>query len=171
MAIQQNLPGVDQVDLFEKAFSWEPKYSNRFIMSMGTTDIPSYLVKAAARPSMTNGEIVLDHINVDRKVKGKTRWNDIAITLYDPIVPSGAQAVMNWIRRHHESLTGRDGYSADYKEQITFNSLSATGEYIEEWTLVGAFILDSNFQSMDWGTEDAVTIELTLKYDYAVLQF
>jgi len=171
MAINQELPGVDQNDLFDKAFSWEPKYTNRFIMYMNGTDIPSYLVKASARPSMTNGEIVLDHINVDRKVKGKTRWNDIAITLYDPIVPSGAQAVMNWVREHHESLTGRDGYSSDYKKQITFNSLSPTGEFIEEWTLNGAFILDSNFGSMDWGTEDAVTIEMTLKYDYAVLQF
>jgi hypothetical protein len=24
---------------------------------------------------------------------------------------------------------------------------------------------------MDWGTEDAVTIGLTLKYDYAILQY
>ena len=148
MAIQQNLPGVDNDELFNQAFNWEPKYSNRFIMYID--DIPSYLIKAAARPSMTNGEIVLDHMNIDRKVKGKSRWNDISITLYDPIVPSGAQAVMDWVRKHHESLTGRDGYSSDYKKQITFNSLSPTGEFIEEWTLNGAFILDTNFGQMDW---------------------
>ena len=169
MAIQQNLPGVDNDELFNQAFNWEPKYSNRFIMYID--DIPSYLIKAAARPSMTNGEIVLDHMNIDRKVKGKSRWNDISITLYDPIVPSGAQAVMDWVRKHHESLTGRDGYSSDYKKQITFNSLSPTGEFIEEWTLNGAFILDTNFGQMDWGTEESVQIELTLKYDYAVLEY
>jgi hypothetical protein len=134
-------------------------------------DIPSYIIKAAARPSLTNGEIVLDHINIDRKVKGKTRWNDVAITLYDPIVPSGAQAVMEWVRLHHESLTGRDGYSTQYKKDITFHSLSPTGEKIEEWCLKGAFILDSNFGQMDWGTEESVQIELTLKYDYAVLEY
>jgi hypothetical protein len=117
------------------------------------------------------GEIVLDHINIDRKVKGKTRWNDVAITLYDPIVPSGAQAVMEWVRLHHESLTGRDGYSTQYKKDITFHSLSPTGEKIEEWCLKGAFILDSNFGQMDWGTEESVQIELTLKYDYAVLEY
>lgn len=171
MPLQQNLPGADQNDLFLNAFNWEPKYTNRFIMYMNGTNIPSYLVKASARPSLTNGEIVLDHINIDRKVKGKTRWNDITITLYDPIVPSGAQAVMEWVRLHHESLTGRDGYSSDYKQDLTFNTLSATGEYIEEWTLKGAFILDSNFGTMDWGTEDAVQIEMTIKYDYAILQY
>jgi len=169
MGLEQNLPGINQNDLFDSAFDWEPKYTNRFIMYID--GIPAYIIKAAAKPSMTNGEIVLDHINVKRKLKGKSDWNDISITLYDPIVPSGAQSVMEWIRIHHESLTGRDGYSSQYKKDITFHSLSPTGEKIEEWTLKGAFILDSNFGSMDWATADAVTIEVTLKYDYAVLEY
>ena len=169
MALEQELPGIDQNELFDRAFDWEPKYTNRFIMYIG--DIPTYIIKAAARPSLTIGEIVLDHINVERKLKGKTRWQDVSITLYDPIVPSGAQAVMEWVRLHHESLTGRDGYSTQYKKDIRFNSLSPTGEIIEEWLLKGAFIADSNFGTMDWTTEESVQIELTLKYDYAVLEF
>jgi hypothetical protein len=171
MALTPTLPDISQSDLFYSAFSWEPKYANRFIMQLAGTNIPAYLIKAAARPSMTNGEIVLDHINVDRKVKGKSRWNDVSITLYDPITSEGAQNVMEWVRFHHESLTGRDGYSADYKRDIEFYSLSALGEKIENWTLKGAFISEANFGQMDWGTEEAVTIELTLKYDYAILQY
>jgi len=169
MALEQELDGINQNELFDSAFDWEPKYTNRFIMYIG--DIPTYIIKAAARPSLTNGEVILDHINVERKLKGKTRWQDISITLYDPIVPSGAQSVMEWVRLHHESLTGRDGYSTQYKKDIRFNSLSPTGEIIEEWLLKGAFIADSNFGSMDWSTEESVQIELTLKYDYAVLEF
>ena len=169
MALEQELPGIDQNELFDRAFDWEPKYTNRFIMYI--SDIPTYIIKAAGRPSLTNGEVLLDHINVERKLKGKTRWQDLSITLYDPIVPSGAQSVMEWVRLHHESLTGRDGYSTQYKKDIRFNSLSPTGEIIEEWLLKGAFIADSNFGTMDWTTEDSVQIELTLKYDYAVLEF
>ena len=122
MALEQELDGINQNELFDSAFDWEPKYTNRFIMYMG--DIPTYIIKAAARPSLTNGEVILDHINVERKLKGKTRWQDISITLYDPIVPSGAQSVMEWVRLHHESVTGRDGYSTQYKKDIRFNSLS-----------------------------------------------
>ena len=169
MALEQELPGINQNELFDRAFDWEPKYTNRFIMYIG--DIPTYIIKAAARPSLTNGEVILDHINVERKLKGKTRWQDVSITLYDPIVPSGAQSVMEWVRLHHESLTGRDGYSTQYKKDIRFNSLSPTGEIIEEWLLKGAFIADSYFGQMDWSTEESVQIELTLKYDYAVLEF
>ena len=169
MALEQELDGINQNELFDSAFDWEPKYTNRFIMYMG--DIPTFIINAAARPSLTNGEIILDHINVERKLKGKSRWQDISITLYDPIVPSGAQSVMEWVRLHHESLTGRDGYSTQYKKDVRFNSLSPTGEIIEEWLLKGAFIADSNFGTMDWSTEESVQIELTLKYDYAVLEF
>ena len=158
---------LDPTEVMFTAF--EPKVANRFIMYV--EGIPSYLIKAASRPSIDQGEMILDHINVERKLKGKTRWQDVSITLYDPIVPSGAQAVMEWVRLHHESLTGRDGYSTQYKKDIRFNSLSPTGEIIEEWLLKGAFIADSNFGTMDWTTEESVQIELTLKYDYAVLEF
>ena len=171
MALTPTLPDISQDDLFNSAFSWEPKYTNRFIMYLGGTNIPAYLIKASALPSITNGEIVLDHINIDRKVKGKSRWNDISITLYDPVTTEGAQQVMEWIRFHHESLTGRDGYSSDYKRDVQLYQLSALGEKISNWQLKGAFILDANFGSMDWATEDAVMIEMTLKYDYAIHEF
>jgi hypothetical protein len=45
-----------------------------------------------------------------------------SMTLYDAIVPSGAQAVMEWVRLHHESATGRDGYSSFYKKEIRLTS-------------------------------------------------
>lgn len=166
MALIPNLPDIG-ADIFSSGQVWEPKYSNRFIMYMN--NIPAYLIKATSRPSFSNGEIILDHINVKRKVKGKTVWNDISITLYDPITPSGAEAVMSWALLHHESDTGRDGYSSQYKQDITFHALSPMGEKIEQWDIRGAFVGDATFGTMDWGTEDAVTVELTIKYDYALL--
>ena len=87
--------------------NFEPKMSNRFIMYI--EGIPAYLVKTAARPEIQNGKVTIDHINVRRYVKGRSEWQDLAITLYDPVVPSAAQAVMEWVRLHHESVTGRDG--------------------------------------------------------------
>jgi hypothetical protein len=91
--------------------------------------------------------------------------------LYDPIVPSAAQAVMEWIRLHHESATGRDGYSSFYKKEIKLRQLSPLGEIIEEWILHGTYITDANFGSLDWSTEDVVSIDLTLRYDWAFLNF
>ncbi len=149
--------------------SFEPKMSNRFIMYV--EGIPAYLIKAANRPEITNGKVTIDHINVRRYVKGRSEWSDLTISLYDPVVPSAAQAVMEWVRLHHESVTGRDGYSDFYKKDITFNSLGPVGDKVEEWTLKGAFITEANFNELDFASSEVADIALTLQYDYAILQF
>jgi hypothetical protein len=149
--------------------AFEPKVQNRFIMYI--EGVPAYLIKAADRPDIRFGKVTMEHINVKRQLKGKGEWTDIQIKLYDPIVPSAAQAVMEWVRLSHESVTGRDGYSDFYKKDITFNSLGPVGDKIEEWTIKGAFILETDFGNMDWGQEPAVEITLTLAYDYAILQY
>jgi hypothetical protein len=156
---------------FDKIFykNFEPKLGNRFIMEIN--GIESYIVKTASRPTFTSEVVELDHINVKRKIKGKSNWDDMNITLYDPIVPSGAQQVMEWIRTSHESITGRDGYSAFYKKDITFFLLGPVGDKVEEWSIKGAFITSANFGDMDWSSNDPVSIELTLTYDYAVLEY
>jgi hypothetical protein len=149
--------------------AYEPKVQNRFIMYI--EGVPAYLIKKIQRPTYTSGDVVLEHINVKRKLKGKSDWNPITCTLYDPVVPSAAQAVMEWVRLSHESVTGRDGYSDFYKKDITINVLGPVGDKVEEWTLKGAYIKEANFGDMDWGTETPVELGLTIVYDYAVLQF
>ncbi len=114
---------------------FEPKTQNRFIMYI--EGIPAFTIKAMNRPSIQFDEVILEHINVKRYVKGKGAWQPLEITLYDPVVPSAAQSVMEWIREHHESVTGRQGYSDFYKRDITFNLLGPVGDIVEEWTLKG----------------------------------
>jgi len=135
---------ADLIDPSEIMFTpFEPKVKNRFIMYI--EGIPAYLIKSAARPTITFEEIELDHINTKRHLKGKGTWQPVEITLYDPIVPTGAQAVMEWVRLGHESVTGRDGYADFYKKDITFNMLGPVGDIVEEWTLKGAYISTANF--------------------------
>ena len=160
----------DLIDPSEIMFTpFEPKIKHRFIMYI--EGVPAYLIKAAARPQLTFEEIALDHINVKRYVKGKGDWQNLNITLYDAIVPSGAQAVMEWVRLHKESVTGRDGYSDFYKKDITINVLGPVGDKVEEWTLKGAWIKEANFGEMSWETNEPMDIVLSLRYDYAILQF
>lgn len=160
---------LDQNQIFFTAF--EPKVQNRFIMNID--GIPAYLIKAAARPSINNGTITLDHINLKRKLKGKSEWGDIAITLYDPIVPSAAQATMEWVRLAHESVTGRNGYADMYKKDVQINVLGPVGDIVEKWDLKGAFPsqVEFNGSGLDWGSAEALLINVTLTVDYCILQF
>ena len=161
---------AELIDPSEIMFTpFEPKTKNRFIMYI--EGIPAYLIRATSRPTITFEEIALDHINTKRYVKGKGEWEALEVTLYDPIVPSGAQAVMEWVRLHKESVTGRDGYSDFYKKDVTFNMLGPVGDKVEEWTLKGAYIANANFGTIDWSVNESADITLTLRYDYAILQF
>jgi len=148
---------------------FEPKTQNRFVFNID--GIPAYTIKAANRPTITFEEIALSHMNVKRYIKGRGEWQTLDITLYDPIVPSAAQSVMEWVRLSHESVTGRDGYSDFYKKDCNIQLLGPVGDIVEEWTLKGAFITSANFGALSFDASDPTDITVTLRYDYAILQF
>ena len=159
---------LDPNEIFFTAF--EPKQANRFIMYID--GIPSYEIKGVGVITVTQGTVTLNHINVQRFVKGKTTWGQVQFTLFDPITPSGAQSVMEWVRLHHESVTGRDGYSDFYKKDLTFDVLGPVGDIVSEWVLKGCIITESNFGEYNWDTENtAINIQMTVQPDYCVLNF
>ena len=159
---------LDPNEIFFTAF--EPKQQNRYIMLVD--GVPSYFIKGVGAITVTQGEVTLNHINVYRKVKGKTTWGNVQLTLHDPISPSGTQTIMEWVRLHHESVTGRDGYSDFYKKDLVINALGPVGDVVAEWVLKGAFVKDANFGEYNWDTENtAINITMTLAIDYAVLNY
>ena len=158
---------LDSTQMMFTAF--EPKLQNRFLMSI--EGIPSYLIKKISRPSITFGEVVVDHINVKRKIKGKANWDNIQCDLYDPVTPSGAQAVMEWVRLSHESVTGRDGYSDFYKKEIRIKTLGPVGDIVEEWILKGAYCQQASFGDLDWTSDTPANISMTIVMDYAILNY
>jgi hypothetical protein len=146
-------------EIFFTAF--EPKVKNRFIMYVD--GIPSYTIKKIGAVGVTMDEIKLNHINVYRKIK---------MTLFDPITPSGAQAVMEWVRLHHESVTGRDGYSDFYKKDVTIDILGPVGDIVSEWIIKGAFIKSAKFGDYSWDDENAAQeLSVNLGMDYCILNF
>jgi hypothetical protein len=157
---------------FDKMFytNFEPKMKHRFILDI--QDIQAYTIKVAQRPTIQFETVVMDHINIKRKLQGKGEWANITITLVDPIVPSAAQAVMDWVRLGHESLTGRRGYADFYKKDLDIYMLGPVGDKIENWKIKGAFIVNANFGDLDWSNAtDPADITLELAYDYAILEY
>ena len=159
---------LDSNNIFFTQF--EPKVQNRFVMQVD--GIPAYLIKGISSVGFTQDEIMLNYINTYRKIKGKLKWNDITMTLFDPITPSGAQSVMEWVRLHHESVTGRDGYSDFYKKQVAIRVLGPVGDIVSEWIIVGAFIKSAEFGEYNWDNDPAAqNLTVTLGMDYCVLNY
>ena len=83
---------------------FEPKRKFRWVFAIEGLD--SFLMKTAARPNITIAEQEVPFMNSTRYMAGKAKFEAISVTLYDPIAPSGAQQVMEWVRTHFESVSG-----------------------------------------------------------------
>jgi len=148
---------------------FEPKRKFRWVFAIEGID--SFLMKTAARPTISTAEQEINFINSKRYIAGKTTFGTISVTLHDPIAPNGAQQVMEWIRTHFESVSGRSGYADFYKRDCQLKMLDPVGTVVELWDLKGCFITEANFGDLDYGTEDPSDISLTLRFDNCVLQF
>ena len=149
---------------------FEPKRKFRWVFALEGVD--AFLMKTAARPNMAIEEKEIPFINAKRYVAGRLTFQDMSVTLYDPIAPSGAQQVMEWIRTHYESVSGRAGYADFYKRDIQCKLLDPIGTVVELWDIKGAFIKSANFNDLTYEDESTpVEIALTLRYDNAVLQY
>lgn len=149
---------------------FEPLAKRRFVFAMEGVD--SFIIKTAARPTYTTEPITINWINATRYIAGKTTFGQINVTMHDPIAPSGAQQVMEWIRLCYESVSGRAGYADFYKRDIQIKMLDPVGTVVQLWDIKGAFITESNFNDISYeATADLAEISLTIQFDNCVLQY
>jgi len=148
---------------------FEPKRQFRWVFAIEGID--AFLMKSAARPTISTESVTLPFINHTRYLAGRTTFGDMSVTLYDPIAPSGAQQVMEWIRTHFESVSGRAGYADFYKRDCQIKMLDPIGTVVELWDVKGAFITNAEYGSLSYDTNDAAEISMTLRFDNCVLQY
>ena len=146
-----------------------PMMKRHFVFAIEGID--AFLIKTASRPEITTEEVAINWINSTRYVAGKTTFGAMSVTLHDPIAPSGAQQVMEWVRLHFESVSGRAGYPDFYKRDIQLKMLDPVGTVIQLWDIKGAFLLSANFNEITYEGSDMVEIALSIRYDNAVMQF
>lgn len=149
--------------------AFEPLQTQRFVMNV--EGVPSYLIKKVTAPGVSTTAIKLDHMNTYRKISGRYEWRDMEMSLYAPITPSGQQAVMEWVRLHYESTTGRAGYSDMYKKDLSLELFGPVGDVVSEWIIKGALITAANFGELDFSNSAAVELTLTVAMDFCVLNF
>lgn len=159
---------LDSNEIFFTAF--QPKQKNSYVMYID--GIPSFMIAKVDPPKFTDAVKKIDYINTYFNIRGKRQWENVNITLYDPIVPSGVQAVMDWARLGYEAVTGRAGYQDWYKKDIVLNVLGPVGDVVSEWIYKGAWVTNMSPEGYEYSNDgDAANIALTLAYDYAVLNY
>lgn len=148
--------------------TYEPLRVYRWIFGIGDI-LDAYTAKTFARPTRAFEEIQMDYINTKRWMAGKHTWNDIQLVLYEPIAPSAGAKVEEWLKLNYNSVDGKAGYASVYKQPITLKMLDPIGNIAQEWIIKGAWPRDINYGPLDYASSDAATIELTIRYDEALI--
>jgi hypothetical protein len=110
-------------------------------------------------------------LNTETYVSGSFKWGEITVKLRDPIGPSASQALMEWVRLHAESVTGRMGYAAGYKKDVDLEMLDPTGVAVEKWILQGCFLTNVDFDGLSYSEDGLITVKATLRPDRCILVY
>jgi hypothetical protein len=134
--------------LMKMPVPYEPKRANRFILRFDTTlGINEWFVA------------------------GRFKWNPISVKFRDPIGPSATQALMEWVRLHAESVTGRMGYAAGYKKNVDLEMLDPTGVVVEKWILDGCMITKAAWDNVAYSDDKLAGLDVTLQMDRCILVY
>jgi hypothetical protein len=151
---------------------YEPKRKNRWLITFPSDlGIQQWWLSSASRPSITQNEVEIPFLNTSTWVIGRFTWDTIDVVFRDPIGPSASQAIMEWVRLHSESITGRQGYAAGYKRNVSLEMLDPTGVVVEKWDLQGTMLTNVGFGDLGMDDDGIAEITATLRFDRAILLF
>ena len=151
---------------------YEPLKNNRWIMRFPSDlGINEWTLVSASRPHIQQNAKEIQFLNTSTYVLGRYLWSSINVVLRDPIGPSSSQAVMEWVRLHSESITGRQGYAAGYKRDLELEMLDPTGVVVQKWILKNCMVSDANFGNLSYSDDEVSQITLTIQPDYCVLAY
>jgi len=156
-----------------------PKLQFRFrvnFLNFGNQDSlnMSRQVIDCARPQVQFQEITLPVYNSTLYLAGKATWQTLAINIRDDASGNIQRAVGTQLQRQMDFAEQASAASGgDYKFTTRIDILdggnggSAPVE-LETWELYGCFIQTANYNTLNYATNEAVTIALTLRYDNAI---
>jgi len=163
--------------------SLEPKRSYRFRLGsvegleLGDTGKSPYWwsAKKVDKPSFSVASSKYRLINHEINVPGIVSWNPITIEIVD--VGKTVTNLLDQFKSFGYSPNELDSDKGLAKTKgldeignIRIEQISGDGEVLETWKLEGAFITEIRFGSLDYSTDEIVTLNLTITYDYAYLE-
>ena len=131
-------------------------------------------VMDVTRPNLSFDEITLQVYNSRIYLPGKHTWNAITVNVRDDASGTVARAVGQQLQKQIDMVEQASAASGqDFKFQTNIEILdggngTALPNVLETWELYGCFLQAANYNTLNYATSDAVTIQLNIRYDNAV---
>jgi hypothetical protein len=127
-----------------------------------------------ARPQVTFDPVELPIYNSKAYVAGRPTWNPVSVTLRDDAAGGVSKAIAEQLQKQYDFYEQASAASGvDYKFQAAIELLdggngAVAPTVLESWNLYGCFLTDVNYNDLDYGSNDPVTITLSIRYDNAL---
>ena len=157
-----------------------PKLSYRFrvlFLNFGvgasTTELTKQVIDIN-RPTPTFAEITLPVYNSTLYLAGKHSWNELTVNLRDDAQGAVSKLVGQQLQKQLDFVEQASAATGqDYKFQTNIEILdggngTAVPQVLETWECYGCFVKTATYGSLNYGTSDAVTIQLGIRYDNAI---
>jgi hypothetical protein len=157
-----------------------PKLKYRFRVSFqnfGVSSPVTELTKQVAdftRPNVTFEDISLPIYNSTIKLAGKYAWQDLTCNLRDDAAGNVTRLVGEQLQKQLDFAEMSSASSGiDYKFTTVFEVLDGgnganTPIALETWEIYGCFLQGVNYGDMNYGTNEAAMIALTIRFDNAL---
>lgn len=174
MSIATDGAGSNQGLLMPKLqFRFRALFLN-FGVSGGATQELTKQVIDIARPSVSFTEIPVDIYNSRLYLAGKHEWATTTINLRDDATGNVSKLIGQQLQKQMDFVEQASAATGnDYKFELHYQVLDGgNGTFqpnvLETWELYGCFIQSANYNTMNYGTNEAATISLTVRFDNAV---
>jgi len=127
-----------------------------------------------ARPQVQFDDITLNVYNSRIYLAGKHTWQPLNMNIRDDANGQVSKAVGQQLQKQLDfQQQASAAAGGDYKFTTIIDILdggngTAAPIILETWELYGCYLQQANYQTLNYGTSDAVTIALTLRYDNAL---
>lgn len=166
------IPGVGSGILHPKHKDrWRVTFAN---MGGGVDSQPvSMQAKSVTRPNLSFEEIELQRYNSRAWVAGKHTWAEMAIVLEDDVTSTASTVVQaqlqmqQWLIGAEGQWLAAAGEGSLYKFVTYLDMLDGNDQVIEKWTVEGCWIKSADFGGVDYTANEAVTIDLSIRFDHA----
>jgi hypothetical protein len=128
------------------------------------------------RPQLEWEEITLHRYNSSAFIAGKHQWSSTSITVEDDLTGLASSAIQAQLEKQ-QRLIGADGTNGQwlnteptasgYKFGMRLEQLDGNETVSEIWAFEGCWIQSVDYGELDYSTGDAVTINLTIRFDHA----
>lgn len=163
--------------------SSQAKRKFRFLVSWN--GMPQFIAKSVTKPSFQVGTTTHAFLNHNFNFPGRVTWQDVTLTLVDPIQPDATYTFYRMLTAAgyvlppavvQEGVVTEQGRKTISKNSMTtvlenmrIETLDEKGNTIEHWTLNNCQFTTVNFDQLDYSSEELLNITVTVKYDWAEL--